>query len=54
VQEFPIKSSLKEFGYPVSAITAKHIEDKLEGLSVEKVNHVGADLEPNAVWVGNQ
>lgn len=36
VKEFPIKSTLKEFGYPVSAITAEHIEGKLEGLSVEE------------------
>ncbi|KAG0560102.1 hypothetical protein KC19_10G154500 [Ceratodon purpureus] len=37
VTEFPIKSKLgPEFGDPSSAITAKHIEDKLEGRTVEE------------------
>ena len=46
VQEFPIRSKLKEFGCPVSAITAKHIEDKLDGLSVDEVNPIRTDCEP--------
>jgi lipoxygenase len=38
VQEFPIKSKRgPEFGDPTSAITAEHIEDKLEGRTVEQV-----------------
>lgn len=36
MQEFPIKSTLKEYGYAESAIKAHHIEGKLEGLSVDE------------------
>lgn len=39
VKEFPIKSKLSasEFGNPDSAITANHIEARLDGLSVQQV-----------------
>lgn len=39
LQEFPIKSKLDaaKYGDPVSAITAAHIENKLEGLTIDKV-----------------
>jgi lipoxygenase len=36
MQEWPMKSTLKEFGCPVSAIKDSHIEGNLEGLSVEE------------------
>lgn len=36
VQEFPIKSTLKDYGYAESAIKAEHIEAKLEGMSVDE------------------
>jgi hypothetical protein len=39
VQEFPLKSSLDpaEYGDPVSAISSKHIDGQLDGLSIEEV-----------------
>lgn len=39
-QEFPMTSKLDpaQFGDALSAITAKHIQDRLEGLTVDQVS----------------
>lgn len=51
MQEFPLKSGLDpaKYGDPVSAISSKHIDGHLEGLSIEEVYRLTLNLQSGFV-----